>query len=115
MTSIEHIRAIELLDSRGNPTVGATVTLSSGETGTALVPSGASTGAHEAVELRDGGERYLGKGVQRAVDNINETIADELLGFDAFDQFALDQALLELDGSENKANLGANALLAVSL
>ena len=115
MTSIENIRAIELLDSRGNPTVGATVTLSSGETGTALVPSGASTGAHEAVELRDGGERYLGKGVQRAVDNINETIADELVGFDAFEQFALDQALLDLDGSENKANLGANALLAVSL
>lgn len=115
MTSIEHIRAIELLDSRGNPTVGATVTLASGESGTALVPSGASTGAHEAVELRDGGERYLGKGVQRAVDNINETIADELFGFDAFDQFALDQALINLDGSENKANLGANALLAVSL
>lgn len=115
MTSIENIRAIEQLDSRGNPTVGATVTLSSGETGTALVPSGASTGAHEAVELRDGGDRYLGKGVQRAVDNINETIADELLGFDAFDQFGLDQTLLELDGSENKANLGANALLAVSL
>lgn len=115
MTSIEHIRAIELLDSRGNPTVGATVTLASGESGNALVPSGASTGAHEAVELRDGGERYLGKGVQRAVDNINETIADELFGFDAFDQYALDQALINLDGSENKANLGANALLAVSL
>lgn len=115
MTSIEHIRAIELLDSRGNPTVGATVTLASGESGTALVPSGASTGAHEAVELRDGGDRYLGKGVQRAVDNINETIADELFGFDAFDQYALDRALIDLDGSENKANLGANALLAVSL
>lgn len=115
MTSIEHIRAIELLDSRGNPTVGATVTLSSGESGIALVPSGASTGAHEAVELRDGGDRYVGKGVQRAVDNINETIADELFGFDAFDQYALDQTLIALDGSENKANLGANALLAVSL
>lgn len=115
MTSIESICAIELLDSRGNPTVGATVTLASGDTGTALVPSGASTGAYEAVELRDAGDRYLGKGVQRAVDNINETIADELYGFDAFDQHALDSALIAIDGSENKANLGANALLAVSL
>ncbi len=115
MTEIETIHAVELLDSRGNPTVGATVRLVSGAEGGAAVPSGASTGAHEAVELRDGESRYGGKGVQQAVHNVNETIAAELLGFDAADQTGLDRALLDLDGTPNKAKLGANALLAVSL
>ena len=115
MTEIETIHALELLDSRGNPTVGATVRLVSGAEGSAAVPSGASTGAHEAVELRDGGERYGGKGVQQAVHNVNETIAAELTGFDAADQTGLDRVLLDLDGTPNKAKLGANAILAVSL
>ncbi len=115
MTHIEDIRALELLDSRGNPTVAATVRLVSGVTARAAVPSGASTGAHEAVELRDGGDRYLGKGVQRAVANVNDVIAPALLGFDAANQVALDQTMIELDGTPNKGNLGANAILAVSL
>ena len=115
MTIIEDIRALELLDSRGNPTVGATVRLTSGVEGSAAVPSGASTGEHEAVELRDGGARYGGKGVQQAVGNINDTIAEELIGLDALDQVGIDMALIELDGTANKGNLGANALLAVSL
>jgi enolase len=115
MTRIEGIRALELLDSRGNPTVGAVVRLESGIEALALAPSGASTGAHEAVELRDGGTRFLGKGVSRAVANVNETIAPELLGMDAFDQLGLDRAMIDLDGTPNKARLGANAILAVSL
>ncbi len=115
MTEIETIHAVELLDSRGNPTVGATVRLVSGVEGSAAVPSGASTGAHEAVELRDGGERYGGKGVMQAVKNVNEEIAAELQGFDAADQTGLDRAMLDLDGTPNKAKLGANAMLAVSL
>ncbi len=115
MTSIEDIRAIELLDSRGNPTVAATVQLVSGVKARAAVPSGASTGAHEAVELRDGDDRYLGKGVKKAVSNVNEIIAPAMLGFDAADQVALDQKMIELDGTPNKGNLGANAVLAVSL
>jgi enolase len=115
MTTIEDVRALEVLDSRGNPTVAATVTLASGVEATAAVPSGASTGAHEAVELRDGGARYGGKGVARAVDNVNTLIADEVIGLDAFDQPALDGAMIALDGTPNKANLGANAILAVSL
>jgi len=115
MTTIEDVRAIEVLDSRGNPTVAATVTLASGAEGTAAVPSGASTGAHEAVELRDGGARYAGKGVLQAVENVNTAIAEEVLGLDAFEQVALDGAMLALDGTPNKANLGANAILAVSL
>jgi enolase len=115
MTIIEDIRGLELLDSRGNPTVGATVRLTSGVEGSAAVPSGASTGEHEAVELRDGGARYGGKGVQRAVENINDTIAEELIGLDALDQAGIDAALIDLDGTANKGNLGANALLAVSL
>ncbi len=115
MTSIEDVRALELLDSRGNPTVGAIVTLTSGATGMAAVPSGASTGAHEAVELRDGGGRYLGKGVLKAVQNVNERIAPELLGMDALEQAAIDRAMCELDGTPNKGELGANAILAVSL
>ncbi|MDA0699747.1 MAG: phosphopyruvate hydratase [bacterium] len=115
MTTIEDVRALEVLDSRGNPTVAATVTLASGVEATAMVPSGASTGAHEAVELRDGGVRYGGKGVAKAVENVNTLIADEVLGLDAFDQPALDAAMIALDGTANKANLGANAILAVSL
>ena len=115
MTEIETIHAVELLDSRGNPTVGATVRLVSGVEGGAAVPSGASTGAHEAVELRDGGERYGGKGVMQAVKNVNEEIAAELQGFDAADQTGLDRVMLDLDGTPNKAKLGANAMLAVSL
>jgi enolase len=115
MTTIEDVRALEVLDSRGNPTVAATVTLASGAEGTAIVPSGASTGANEAVELRDGGARYGGKGVSKAVDNVNTLIADEVLGLDAFDQPTLDAAMIALDGTPNKGNLGANAILAVSL
>jgi len=115
MTYIEDVRALEVLDSRGNPTVAAIVTLGSGAQGKALVPSGASTGAHEAVELRDGGERFGGKGVRQAVSNVNETIAAEIIGMDAIDQANVDRVLLELDGTPNKERLGANALLAVSL
>src|SRR6185503_9417587 len=106
----------EILDSRGNPTVEAEVTLAGGEVGRAAVPSGASTGENEAVELRDGDKkRYLGKGVLKAVGNVNEVIAPALEGFDALDQAEVDRALLELDGTKNKSNLGANALLAVSM
>lgn len=115
MTYIESIKALELLDSRGNPTVGAVVKLESGIEASAAVPSGASTGAHEAVELRDGGERYLGKAVLQAVKNVNEIIAPALEGYDASDQAGLDKLMLELDGTPNKGKLGANAILAVSL
>lgn len=115
MTIIDDIRAIELLDSRGNPTVGATVTLSSGVQASAAVPSGASTGVHEAVELRDGDARYGGKGVTQAVANVNGPIAEALLGEDALDQAFIDQTMIDLDGTPNKSNLGANAILAVSL
>ena len=116
MTSITKIHAREILDSRGNPTLEAEVTLDSGHMGRALVPSGASTGSREAVELRDGDKtRYGGKGVTRAVANVNGTIADALLGFDGSDQSGLDAKLIALDGSDNKGRLGANALLGVSL
>lgn len=116
MPTISSVRAREILDSRGNPTVEAVVTLSDGSSGWAGVPSGASTGAHEAVELRDGdAKRYEGKGTLTAVKNVNEAIAAAVIGLDSSDQAALDQAMLDLDGSENKATLGANALLAVSL
>ncbi|MFS8084634.1 MAG: phosphopyruvate hydratase, partial [Acidobacteriota bacterium] len=116
MTQIDHIHAREILDSRGNPTVEADVTLMGGITGRAAVPSGASTGEHEAVELRDGDpNRYGGKGVLKAVSNVNEIIAREVKGKDALDQAAVDRLLIELDGSPNKSNLGANALLSVSL
>lgn len=115
MTTIIEIRAREVLDSRGNPTVEADVILEGGARGSAMVPSGASTGAHEALELRDGGSRYGGKGVLRAVANINEQIGAELAGMDSMDQTAVDQALLGLDATANKASLGANAMLAVSL
>ncbi|MEB3196037.1 MAG: phosphopyruvate hydratase [Candidatus Sericytochromatia bacterium] len=114
-TIIEEIYAREILDSRGNPTVEVDVFLQGGAVGRAAVPSGASTGAHEAVELRDGGTRYLGKGVTQAVDNVNEVIADELIGMDALDQVGIDTHMLRLDGTPNKAKLGANAILAVSL
>ena len=115
MTTIASIRAREVLDSRGNPTVEAEVLLAGGAFGRAAVPSGASTGALEAIELRDGGDRYGGKGVSRAVANVNDAIAPALVGMDAFDQEAIDQAMLDLDATPNKANLGANAILAVSL
>ena len=116
MSMIEYVTAREILDSRGNPTVEAEVTLIGGETGRAAVPSGASTGEHEAVELRDGDKkRYGGKGVLKAVENINEMIAREIEGLDALDQAEIDQVLIELDGTETKSKLGANALLAVSL
>jgi len=116
MTTITRIHAREILDSRGNPTLEAEVTLSTGHTGRAAVPSGASTGSREAVELRDGDKtRYLGKGVKKAVANVNTTIAAALAGFDGADQAGLDAKLIALDGSDNKSNLGANALLGVSL
>jgi len=115
MTHIEDVRALELLDSRGNPTVAATVRLVSGVEARAAVPSGASTGAHEAVELRDGGDRFLGKGVLQAVQNVHERIAPAVLGMDAADQLELDRTMIDLDGTPNKGELGANAILAVSL
>ena len=116
MTNIDYIDAQEILDSRGNPTIEVTVVLDDGAVGRAAVPSGASTGAHEAVELRDGDKsRYNGKGVQRAVANVVETIAPAILGEDASDQGAIDALLIELDGTPNKGNLGANAVLGVSL
>ena len=115
MTAILDITAREILDSRGNPTVEVDVLLDSGAQGRAAVPSGASTGAHEAVELRDGGDRYNGKGVRKAVDAVNGEIFDALSGFDADDQLALDRTLIDLDGTPNKSRLGANAILGVSL
>ncbi len=116
MTFIEDIFGREILDSRGNPTVEVEVQLECGAVGRAAVPSGASTGVHEAVELRDGDDaRYGGKGVLKAVDNVNSLIADELWGFDALDQVGLDEYLIELDGTANKGKLGANAILGVSL
>ncbi len=116
MTEIVYIKGREVLDSRGNPTVEVEVILEGGGHGRAMVPSGASTGAHEAVELRDGDKgRYGGKGVLQAVENVNETLADELIGYDALDQVTLDEYMLELDGTPNKGRLGANAILGVSL
>ncbi|HET6593000.1 MAG TPA: phosphopyruvate hydratase, partial [Xanthomonadales bacterium] len=116
MTKIKSLHARQIIDSRGNPTLEAEVLLESGAFGRAAVPSGASTGAREAIELRDGdASRYLGRGVLKAVGNVNGVIADALAGFDASDQAALDRRLIDLDGSPNKARLGANALLGVSL
>lgn len=116
MTEIIDIHAREILDSRGNPTVEVEVTLEDGSSGRAAVPSGASTGAHEAAEKRDGDpKRYLGKGVLQAVDNVNDEIAGALLGLDAEDQVGLDKTMIELDGTPNKSRLGANAILGVSL
>lgn len=115
MSEIVEVVGREVLDSRGNPTVEVEVVLDSGATGRAIVPSGASTGEYEAVELRDGGSRYLGKGVLRAVENVNNIIAQVVIGMDATNQRSLDNALIELDGTENKSRLGANAMLGVSL
>ncbi|MBO0344418.1 phosphopyruvate hydratase [Roseibium limicola] len=115
MTAIIDVTAREILDSRGNPTVEVDVFLEDGSFGRAAVPSGASTGAHEAVELRDGGARFLGKGVLQAVDAVNSEIFEAIAGMDSEDQLALDQSMIDLDGTENKARLGANAILGVSL
>ncbi len=115
MSAIVDIAGREILDSRGNPTVEVDVTLEDGSFGRAAVPSGASTGAHEAVELRDGGARYKGKGVTRAVEAVNGEIFEALAGVDATEQIAIDRAMIELDGTENKSRLGANAILGVSL
>lgn len=116
MTIISNVYAREVLDSRGNPTVEVEVHLESGGFGRAIVPSGASTGAYEAVELRDGDKgRYVGKGVLKAVENVNDIIAPEIIGFDALDQVAIDTRMIELDGTPNKGKLGANAILAVSM
>jgi enolase len=116
MTYIEDILAREILDSRGNPTVEVEVVVVDGSVGRAAVPSGASTGVHEALELRDGDkDRYSGKGVMKAVDNVNDVIAEELIGWDVTDQKGIDELMLELDGTPNKAKLGANAILGVSL
>lgn len=113
---LQSIHGREILDSRGNPTLEVEVILSDGATGRAAVPSGASTGAHEAVELRDGDKkRYLGKGTLHAVKNVNEVIAPKLLGVPAFDQVGIDRAMIDLDGTPNKAKLGANATLGVSM
>jgi len=114
MSGIISVGAREILDSRGNPTVEAVVETAEGK-GKAAVPSGASTGSNEALELRDGGERYRGKGVQKAVENIRDTIGPELMGEDVFEQARIDKKMIELDGTEDKSNLGANAILAVSL
>ncbi len=115
MTEIAHVHAREILDSRGNPTLEVEVEVINGYAGRAAVPSGASTGKHEALELRDGDARYLGKGVQQAVQNVNEILGPKLIGMDADQQEEVDRALLELDGSEDKSGLGANALLGISL
>ena len=115
MIFIDNVSAMEVMDSRGNPTVKATVTLSDGTTASAIVPSGASTGKREALELRDGGERYMGKGVLKAVENVNNRIADELIGVSPFNQAVVDGIMKELDGTENYSNLGANAVLGVSM
>ena len=115
MSSIIHVQGRQIYDSRGNPTVEVDVVLDDGSFGRAAVPSGASTGAHEAVELRDGGKKYNGKGVTQAVENVNTAIFEEIQGMDALDQLAVDQAMIDLDGTANKGRLGANAILGVSL
>jgi enolase len=115
MIYIENIYADEVLDSRGNPTVRATVELSDGSVADAIVPSGASTGSKEAIELRDGDERYLGKGVLKACENVNGVIANELIGLSPYDQAGIDKIMIDLDGTENKSKLGANAILGVSM
>ena len=115
MVFVENVYAIEVLDSRGNPTVKATVELSDGTVASAVVPSGASTGKREALELRDKDARFGGKGVLKAVANVNETIAEAIVGADAYNQKFIDDTMLELDGTENYSNLGANAVLGVSM
>ena len=115
-TTIENVSAIQILDSRGNPTVEVEVILADGSWGRAAVPSGASTGVHEALEMRDGDKSiYGGKSVSKAVDNVNDEISESLLGWDATEQMAIDQAMIELDGTPNKSRLGANAILGTSL
>jgi enolase len=116
MSFIEYVEAREIIDSRGNPTVEVDVVLEDGSIGRAAVPSGASTGDYEAVELRDGdNSRYLGKGVQKAIENVNNIIGPEIQGLDALDQVDIDRTMIELDGTENKSKLGANAILGVSM
>ena len=116
MSTIIDIYAREVLDSRGNPTVEVEVYTEDGGFGRAIVPSGASTGIFEAVELRDGDkDRYMGKGVLQAVDNVNDVLAEEILGMDVFDQLGVDQILIELDGTHNKGKYGANAILGISM
>ena len=116
MSIITDIYAREVLDSRGNPTVEVELYTESGAFGRGIVPSGASTGEHEAVELRDGDKsRFMGKGVTKAVDNVNKLIAKEIVGYDVTDQRAIDQAMIKLDGTPNKAKLGANAIVGVSI
>lgn len=115
MSNIEIVHARQILDSRGNPTLEVEVVTAEGAFGRAAVPSGASTGIHEAVELRDGGNKWMGKGVSQAVDNVNEILSDELYGFDVTEQRLIDQVMIDIDGTENKSNLGANAILGVSL
>ena len=115
MSYIDEIYARQILDSRGNPTIEVEVTTTEGAFGRAAVPSGASTGIHEAVELRDGGDEWMGKGVQKAVEHVNSVLADELNGFDVTDQRMIDQVMIDLDGTSNKGKLGANAILGVSL
>ncbi|PHR68910.1 MAG: phosphopyruvate hydratase, partial [Arcobacter sp.] len=115
MIFIDNVYAQEVLDSRGNPTVRATVVLSDGTKQSAIVPSGASTGKREALELRDGGNRYMGKGVLKAVDNVNTKISDELLGMSPFNQAQIDATMKDIDGTSNYATLGANAVLGVSM
>ena len=116
MGQIAHVHAREILDSRGNPTIEVEVILESGFVGRAAVPSGASTGENEALELRDGDKkRYLGKGVLKAVENVNKIIAKEIIGMNALDQVAIDKKMIDLDGTKTKSKLGANAILGVSL
>ena len=115
MIFIDNVSAIEVMDSRGNPTVKTTVELSDGTSASAIVPSGASTGKREALELRDGGTRYMGKGVLKAVEHVNSQISDTLIGMSPFNQAMVDAAMKELDGTDNYGNLGANAVLGVSM
>ena len=115
MSLINKIHARQILDSRGNPTVEVDVVTENGILGRAAVPSGASTGEHEAVELRDGGSDYMGKGVKNAIENVNSIISSKIVGLSVFDQKEIDQLMIDLDGTENKSNLGANSILGVSL
>ncbi|MDP2078551.1 MAG: phosphopyruvate hydratase, partial [Sulfuricurvum sp.] len=115
MIYIDEVSAIEVMDSRGNPTVKATVQLSDGTRESAIVPSGASTGKREALELRDGDSRYLGKGVLKAVENVNSQISDAIIGLSPYNQAMVDAVMKEIDGTENYGNLGANAVLGVSM
>ena len=115
MSIIINVHARQIFDSIGNPTIKVDVTTENGYLGRAAVPSGASTGEHEAVELRDGGKDFMGKGVFNAIDNVNTIIAQELLGFSVFEQNKIDQMMIDLDGTPNKSKLGANAILGVSL